>query len=93
MQRHITKLMAATAVLGLTLAACGSNGGGGGGSTDAMQAKGPINIWYSNNEAGPGIPHMPTRRSTLRKSRPGTSPSSTRRRTAVTTSCPGSPIR
>jgi multiple sugar transport system substrate-binding protein len=55
MQRHITKLMTATAVIGLTLAACGSNGGGGGGgSTDAMQAKGPINIWYSNNEAEVG---------------------------------------
>jgi multiple sugar transport system substrate-binding protein len=50
MQRRITKILATTAVLGLTLAACGSNGGGGG-STDAMQAKGPITIWYSNNES------------------------------------------
>jgi multiple sugar transport system substrate-binding protein len=54
MQRRITKILATTAVLGLTLAACGSNGGGGGGSTDAMQAKGPITIWYSNNEAEVG---------------------------------------
>jgi hypothetical protein len=41
MQRRISKILATTAVLGLTLAACGSNGGGGGGSTDAMQAKRP----------------------------------------------------
>jgi multiple sugar transport system substrate-binding protein len=56
MQRRIAKILATTAVLGLTLAACGSNGGGGGGggTTDAMQAKGPINIWYSNNEAEVG---------------------------------------
>ena len=56
MQRRIAKILATTAVLGLTLAACGSNGGGGGGggSTDAMQAKGPITIWYSNNEAEVG---------------------------------------
>jgi multiple sugar transport system substrate-binding protein len=52
MQRRIAKILATTAALGLALAACGSNGGGGGGgSTDAMQAKGPITIWYSNNEA------------------------------------------
>jgi multiple sugar transport system substrate-binding protein len=55
MQRRIAKILATTAALGLALAACGSNGGGGGGgSTDAMQAKGPITIWYSNNEAEVG---------------------------------------
>ncbi len=42
--------LTATAALTLTLAACGGGGGGGGSSTDAMAAKGPITIWYSNNE-------------------------------------------
>ncbi|MCY0905851.1 ABC transporter substrate-binding protein [Arthrobacter sp. H14-L1] len=40
--------MAAIAVLGAGLAACG--GGGGGNASAALTAKGPIKIWYSNNE-------------------------------------------
>jgi multiple sugar transport system substrate-binding protein len=41
--------LAAVLTLSLALAACG--GGGGGESADqAAQAKGPIKIWYSNNE-------------------------------------------
>ncbi|MBG0738568.1 sugar ABC transporter substrate-binding protein [Paeniglutamicibacter antarcticus] len=41
--------MAAIAVLAAGLAACGS-GGGGGNASAALTAKGPIKIWYSNNE-------------------------------------------
>jgi multiple sugar transport system substrate-binding protein len=43
--------LAAVLTLSLALAACGGGGGGGGESADqAAQAKGPIKIWYSNNE-------------------------------------------
>ena len=43
--------VAALTVMGAGLAACGSSGGGdGGGSGSATTAKGPIKIWYSNNE-------------------------------------------
>ena len=49
MQRRMiaigTALAAATA---LVLTGC--SGGGNASSSDAMQAKGPITIWYSNNE-------------------------------------------
>ena len=52
MQRRITRILAATAVLGLSLtAACGGGGSGGSGAQDtAKSAKGPITVWYSNNE-------------------------------------------
>ena len=52
MQRRITRILAATAVLGLSLtAACGGGGSGGSGAQDAAKtAKGPITVWYSNNE-------------------------------------------
>jgi multiple sugar transport system substrate-binding protein len=51
MSGRIVKILAATAALSLTLAACGGNEGGGGGTTDeAAQKRGPITIWYSNNE-------------------------------------------
>ncbi len=36
--------------LAMTLAACGGGGGGGSDATEASTAKGPITIWYSNNE-------------------------------------------
>lgn len=44
--------VAALTVMGAGLAACGSSGGGGdgGGSSSPTTAKGPIKIWYSNNE-------------------------------------------
>lgn len=42
--------VAALTVMGAALAACGSGGGTGGGSGPATEAKGPIKIWYSNNE-------------------------------------------
>lgn len=48
-----TRIMsvAALTVMGAGLAACGGGGGGGGGSAaSATTAKGPIKIWYSNNE-------------------------------------------
>ena len=46
-----TRIMsvAALAVMGAGLAACGGTGGGGDGGS-ATSAKGPIKIWYSNNE-------------------------------------------
>lgn len=46
-----TRIMsvAALAVMGAGLAACGGTGGGGDGGS-AASAKGPIKIWYSNNE-------------------------------------------
>ena len=52
MSRHIVKILTATAALGISLAACGGGGGDGGGGSadDATQKKGPITIWYSNNE-------------------------------------------
>ncbi|MGI3780042.1 MAG: ABC transporter substrate-binding protein [Janthinobacterium lividum] len=52
MQRRITRILAATAVLGLSLtAACGGGGSGGTGAQDAAKtARGPITVWYSNNE-------------------------------------------
>lgn len=40
-------ILAATAAIGFALTAC-SNGGSG--TSDAMTARGPITIWYSNNE-------------------------------------------
>ncbi|WP_285243195.1 extracellular solute-binding protein [Pseudarthrobacter sp. fls2-241-R2A-127] len=44
--------IAAMAVLGTTLAACGGGGATGtGGAGSATTAKGPIKIWYSNNAA------------------------------------------
>ncbi|WP_164204225.1 extracellular solute-binding protein [[Micrococcus luteus] ATCC 49442] len=49
-----TRILSVTAltVMGAGLAACGggSGGGTGGGSGPATEAKGPIKIWYSNNE-------------------------------------------
>ena len=52
MSRHVVKILAATAALSLSLAACGGGGGGAGGNAgEAAQKKGPITIWYSNNEA------------------------------------------
>ncbi|WP_434616592.1 ABC transporter substrate-binding protein [Arthrobacter sp. A5] len=42
--------MAAIAVLGAGLAACGGGGGGSSSASSATTAKGPIKIWYSNNE-------------------------------------------
>jgi multiple sugar transport system substrate-binding protein len=43
--------VAALTVMGVGLAACGGGSGGGGGSTDSVtSAKGPIKIWYSNNQ-------------------------------------------
>lgn len=50
MSRHVVKILAATAALSLSLAACGGNGGAGGNADDAAQKKGPITVWYSNNE-------------------------------------------
>ncbi|GAB3576608.1 extracellular solute-binding protein [Leifsonia lichenia] len=44
-RRIILSIVTAGAIAG-ALAACGSSGGG---SSDAMKAKGPITIWYSNN--------------------------------------------
>ncbi|WP_085369524.1 sugar ABC transporter substrate-binding protein [Leifsonia sp. NCR5] len=45
-RRIMLSIVTAGAIAG-ALAACGSSGGG---SSDAMKAKGPITIWYSNNE-------------------------------------------
>ncbi|HEY5821120.1 MAG TPA: sugar ABC transporter substrate-binding protein [Propionibacteriaceae bacterium] len=53
MHRRTLKVLTLTtaAALTLTLAACGGGGGGGGGSaSEAQAAKGPITVWYSNNE-------------------------------------------
>lgn len=52
MHRRKSTIVAALAALTLSLAAC-SGGGGGGGEEPAsgpMAARGPIKIWYSNNE-------------------------------------------
>jgi multiple sugar transport system substrate-binding protein len=57
-RRSILAAVAATLTLGLALPACGGGGGddggggggGGGQGSEAQQAKGPITIWYSNNE-------------------------------------------
>lgn len=43
------RTVATLAALGLSLAACGG-GGGGGSASGALTAKGPITVWYSNNE-------------------------------------------
>ena len=53
MKSHLRLIaFAATLTLGLGLTACGGgdDGDGGGGTTEQQQAKGPITIWYSNNE-------------------------------------------
>ena len=42
--------VAALTVMGAGLAACGGSGGDGGDGGSATSAKGPIKIWYSNNE-------------------------------------------
>ena len=42
--------MSVVAVFGVSLAACGGGGGGGNGAAEAITAKGPIKIWYSNNQ-------------------------------------------
>ena len=46
------KLLVASIGLGMLLAGCGGGGGGGGGQGESStaQARGPITIWYSNNE-------------------------------------------
>ncbi|HJV99545.1 MAG TPA: extracellular solute-binding protein, partial [Arthrobacter sp.] len=36
--------------MGAGLAACGGGGGGGGSTESVTSAKGPIKIWYSNNQ-------------------------------------------
>ena len=46
---RLLKALTATVALGLSLAACGG-GGGGGEAASATTAKGPITVWYSNNE-------------------------------------------
>jgi len=48
LQKRLLKSVAALAALGLSLTACG--GGGEGPSSEATTARGPITIWYSNNE-------------------------------------------
>ena len=54
MHRPIRTILALTAVLSLslTLAACGGSddGGGKGASNEAATKRGPITVWYSNNE-------------------------------------------
>ena len=50
MQRRTLRILAATAALALTATACGGGGGSGGGAQEANAARGPITIWYSNNE-------------------------------------------
>lgn len=52
MHRRTLKALALTAALSTTLALAACGGGGGGGSSDsgAEKAKGPITVWYSNNE-------------------------------------------
>ncbi|MDR7161693.1 extracellular solute-binding protein [Arthrobacter sp. BE255] len=42
--------VAALTVMGAGLAACGGGGGESGGTDSVTSAKGPIKIWYSNNE-------------------------------------------
>ncbi len=46
----LLKLTAATLGFGLVLAGCSSGGGGSAAPNAAVQARGPISIWYSNNE-------------------------------------------
>jgi len=46
---RLITVLAASVALGLSLAACGSDGGGSS-SSDALTAKGPITVWYSNNK-------------------------------------------
>ncbi|WP_203136184.1 extracellular solute-binding protein [Microbacterium sp. JZ31] len=50
MQRRII-LAAAVAAGALTLSACSGGGGDGGGGDGGAEGRGPITIWYSNNEA------------------------------------------
>ena len=47
---RLLKIAAATVAVGLSLAACSSGGSGGSDGNAALTAKGPITIWYSNNE-------------------------------------------
>jgi len=44
------KVGAATVGLGMVLAACSAGGGGQAPPNAALEARGPISIWYSNNE-------------------------------------------
>jgi multiple sugar transport system substrate-binding protein len=49
-RRRIAKVLAVASALSLTLVGCGSDEGSGS-ADDANAARGPITIWYSNNEA------------------------------------------
>ena len=42
--------MSVAAVLGVSLASCSGGDGGGNSDSEVITAKGPIQIWYSNNE-------------------------------------------
>ena len=44
------KVLAAAVGFGLVLGGCSSGGGGAGAQSSAVEARGPISIWYSNNE-------------------------------------------
>ncbi|HEY3547504.1 MAG TPA: sugar ABC transporter substrate-binding protein [Propionicimonas sp.] len=44
------KVLAAAVGFGLVLAGCSSGGGGASAQASVAQARGPISIWYSNNE-------------------------------------------
>ena len=70
MQRRTLRILAATAALALTATACGGGGGGGGGAQEANAARGPITIWYSNNEQ-----ELPGARPWSRPGTPTTRPS------------------
>ena len=50
MHRRTLKALALTATLTVTLSLAACGGDDAGSSTDATTAKGPITIWYSNNE-------------------------------------------
>ena len=48
--RSAWKIVAASAGLGLVLSGCGAGGGGAAPGNAALTARGPITVWYSNNE-------------------------------------------
>lgn len=51
MSRRPLRVLTLLAAACLTLAACGGGGDGGGSAEEANTKRGPITIWYSNNEA------------------------------------------
>ena len=50
MNRRILGRLALPVTIGLALAGCGGGGSGSGSASQELNARGPITVWYSNNE-------------------------------------------